>query len=66
MLLEPGDAVVVEDAVYPGTLAIMAPYRPNYITVDSDGQGMKPDKLREALKRYNLFAVVVSIYHRMT
>lgn len=49
MLLEPGEGVVVEDYVYAGTLSIMAPYEPNYVVVDSDSKGMRPDSLQDKL-----------------
>ena len=51
MLLEPGDAVVMEEAIYPGTLAILRPYNLNYITVESDEDGLRPDKLAKALEK---------------
>ena len=49
MMLDEGDSVVVEDYIYSGTLAIMNPYKPNYVAISSDQDGMRPDKLREAL-----------------
>jgi kynurenine/2-aminoadipate aminotransferase len=49
MILNEGDSIVVEDYIYSGTLAIMNPYKPNYVVVSSDKDGMRPDKLREAL-----------------
>ena len=49
MLLEPGDSVVVEEFVYSGTLSIMNPYKPNYLTIKSDEGGMRPDSLRQVL-----------------
>ncbi len=33
-----GEPVLVEDYVYAGALAIMDPYRPNYLCVASDDQ----------------------------
>ena len=49
MLLSEGDSVVVEDYIYSGTLAIMNPYKPNYLVVAGDRDGMRPDRLREVL-----------------
>ena len=49
MLLNEGDSVIVEDYIYSGTLAIMNPYKPKYLVVHSDQDGMRPDKLREVL-----------------
>ena len=50
MMMTEGGSVVIQDYVYPGSLAAMTPYNPNYIVVESDKSGMKPDKLHEALK----------------
>jgi len=44
-----GQSVVVEDFTYSGFLAMMDPYKPNYVVVDSDEEGMRPDKLEEAI-----------------
>jgi len=49
MLLDEGDSVIVEDYIYSGTLAIMNPYKPKYLVVASDQDGMRPDRLREVL-----------------
>lgn len=49
MLLTPGAPVVVEDFIYAGTLAIMEPYKPKYITVEGDHQGIRTDLLRDKL-----------------
>jgi len=51
MLLSPGDSVVVEDYIYAGTLGIMNPYKPNYIIVEGDRHGIKPDILRQKLNQ---------------
>lgn len=42
MLLEPGDAVVVEDFIFAGILGVISPYNPEYIKVQADADGMCP------------------------
>ena len=54
MLMEPGEPVVIEDYVYAGTLAIMEPYKPNYLVVPGDGNGMRSDCLRDVLSNNHL------------
>ncbi len=51
VLVDPGDAVVVEEPTFLGSLASFSPYRPRYITVPLDAQGMQVDRLEEALAR---------------
>jgi len=49
MLLQPGDSVLVEEPTYPGTIAILKPYALQFLTIESDGQGIKPESLRKLL-----------------
>ncbi len=51
VLVDPGDAIVVEEPTFLGSLASFSPYRPRYITVPLDAQGMQVDRLEEALAR---------------
>ena len=46
-----GEPVLVEDFVYSGTLAILDPYRPKYLSIEADEKGMRADKLVEAVQR---------------
>ena len=39
----------MEDFIYSGTLAILEPYKPRYLTVAGDADGMDPDALRARL-----------------
>lgn len=52
MLLDPtgGTGVVVSDYAYAGALSMMGPYRPRYVTVETDALGMVPARLREAVE----------------
>ena len=49
MILTPGQPVLVEEYVYSGTLAIMNPYDPKYLQVESDEDGMVPESLQNIL-----------------
>lgn len=49
VLLDPGEAIVVEDPTFLGALASFSPYRPRYIPVPLDAQGMQVDRLEEIL-----------------
>ena len=44
-----GDPIIVEDFIYSGTLAILEPYKPAYLTVSGDADGMDPDDLKVKL-----------------
>merc|ERR1712198_48688 len=48
MLVEPGDYMITQEPVYTGTLAILNPYKPRYIPVRCDSEGMNPTALKEA------------------
>lgn len=50
-LLDPGDAVLVENPTYLGALQAFQPYRPRLVAVDSDEEGMRPDALAAAIAR---------------
>lgn len=50
VLLEPGDAVVVENPTFLGALEILETYQVDIIPVDTDDDGMRMDKLQEALE----------------
>lgn len=51
VLVDPGDAIVVEEPTFLGSLTSFSPYRPRYVTVPLDAQGMQVDRLEEALAR---------------
>ena len=51
MSLEPGDPIVVEEFIYPGTLSALHPYCPKYLAIKSDDKGMVPEDLREKLSK---------------
>lgn len=61
VLLEPGDAVIVENPTFLGALEIFATYQVDVIGVDCDDQGMRMDKLQEVLEANPNAKVVYTI-----
>ncbi|MBW4080118.1 PLP-dependent aminotransferase family protein [Paenibacillus sp. S150] len=51
ILLDPGDAVLVEAPTYLAALQVLGSYRADIHTVKSDGHGMLPEHLEEQLRR---------------
>ena len=49
VLLDPGDAVVVECPTYVGALRALAPYEPTFVSIPVDGDGMDTAALEEQL-----------------
>lgn len=61
VLLEPGDAVIVENPTFLGALEIFATFEVDVVPVDRDGDGMRMDKLQEALESYPRAKVIYTI-----
>lgn len=61
VLLEPGDAVIVENPTFLGALEIFATFEVDVVPVDCDGDGMRMDKLQEALESYPRAKVIYTI-----
>jgi 2-aminoadipate transaminase len=60
ILIDPGDAVVVEAPTYLAALQVLGSYRADIRVVDSDEQGMLPEHLEEQLRTHRpklLYAV---------
>jgi len=51
ILVDPGDAVVVESPSYLAALQVFAAHEASFVTVGSDEHGMRVDQLERALKR---------------
>jgi 2-aminoadipate transaminase len=51
VLLNPGDAVIVEEPTYPGATHVLRNRRASFITVPCDKDGMRVDLLEEKLER---------------
>ncbi|XP_057377701.1 kynurenine/alpha-aminoadipate aminotransferase, mitochondrial-like [Daphnia carinata] len=50
MMMNLNDHVIVQEPVYAGTLAILNPYKPQYIPVQCDANGLIPEELRRSLE----------------
>ncbi|XP_046652485.1 kynurenine/alpha-aminoadipate aminotransferase, mitochondrial-like [Daphnia pulicaria] len=50
MMLNVNDHVIIQEPVYAGTLAIVNPFKPKYIPVQCDANGLIPDLLRKCLE----------------
>ena len=51
VLLSPGDRVVVESPTYLGAISAFNPYEPEYVSLETDEEGLIPESLDEALGR---------------
>src|SRR5712692_1167815 len=51
VLLERGDAVVVENPCYLAALQAFSGYEATFVSIDSDDEGMRVDQLEDAVKR---------------
>lgn len=49
LLIDPGDPVLVEDPTYVGALQAFRPYRPRFVALPMDEQGLRIDALERAL-----------------
>ncbi|XP_008058867.1 kynurenine/alpha-aminoadipate aminotransferase, mitochondrial isoform X1 [Carlito syrichta] len=52
MIINPGDNVLLDEPVYPGTLHALQPLGCNIISVASDKHGIIPDSLRDSLSKW--------------
>lgn len=50
MILEQGSTILVPEIAYAGFLAMSRPYHPDYVQIESDDDGLIPEKLLEALE----------------
>jgi len=49
LLIDPGDSVLVENPTYIGALQALRPYRPSFVTLPMDEQGLRIEGLEQAL-----------------
>lgn len=61
VLLEPGDVVIVENPTFLGALEIFATFEVEVVGVDCDTDGMRMDKLQEALEAHPKAKVIYTI-----
>ena len=53
VLIDPGDAILVENPSFLGNLQCMRLYQAKLIPVDSDAEGLLPDALEEAMRTHH-------------
>lgn len=51
VFLDEGSFVIVEDPTYVGALQAFSAYRPHYVTVGMDDDGMRTDEVEEAIRK---------------
>uniref|UniRef100_A0A1B6EA68 Aminotransferase class I/classII large domain-containing protein n=2 Tax=Clastoptera arizonana TaxID=38151 RepID=A0A1B6EA68_9HEMI len=51
MCLTQNDSIIIPHPLYPGSIDIMIPLGPNFIAIEQDRFGLRPDKLKEELER---------------
>lgn len=49
LLIDPGDVVLVEEPTYVGALQAFRPYRPSFVSLPMDEQGLRIDALEQTL-----------------
>lgn len=52
-LIDPGDAILVEDPTFLGNMQCMRLYQARLVPVESDEDGLMLDRLEEAMRRYH-------------
>ncbi|XP_045127480.1 kynurenine/alpha-aminoadipate aminotransferase, mitochondrial-like isoform X2 [Portunus trituberculatus] len=52
MMISPADYIVTQEPCYTGTLSILNPYKPQYLPVCGDQNGMCPEALKAALSKW--------------
>lgn len=50
MLLDFGNTILIPDYVYSGFLFTTKPYEPNFVRIETDENGLKPESLKESLE----------------
>jgi 2-aminoadipate transaminase len=67
VLLSPGDRVVVESPTYLGAISAFNPYEPEYLSLETDEDGLIPESLDEALGRDRIkFVYLVPTFQNPT
>lgn len=67
ILINRGDNVVVESPTYLGALSAFNPYEPNYLSIESDSEGLIPESLESILKNNEVkFVYLVPTFQNPT
>ncbi len=61
LFIDPGDCIIVESPTYLGALNAFKAYEPRFVEVELDEDGMKMDKLEEALKNNDRVKFIYAI-----
>lgn len=54
ILISPGDKIAIEAPTYLGAISAFNPYQPDYVTVQTDDDGIIPDALEAVLKTHSI------------
>jgi kynurenine/2-aminoadipate aminotransferase len=52
MILNPGDALLIEKPTYVGALAFLRPLEPEFIEIETDAEGIMPSQLASVLESW--------------
>ncbi len=63
ILIDPGDVIVAEAPTYPGAVPTFCSYQADVIQIPMDRDGMRIDRLREALGRRPKFVYTIPNFH---
>ena len=64
LFIEPGDVILVESPTFVHCVEIFEMFQARCIAVDTDDEGIRPDAVEEAIKRYHpKFVYVVPTFH---
>lgn len=67
VLINPGDKVAVEAPTYLGAIQAFTPYEPEYISLETDGDGLIPESLEQALQTQRIkFIYLVPTFQNPT
>jgi len=67
VLISKGDKIAVEAPTYLGALSAFNPYQPDYISIDTDSQGVIPESLEHVLKHHHIkFIYLVPTFQNPT
>ena len=67
VLINPGDKVAVEAPTYLGAIQAFTPYEPEYVSLETDDEGLIPDSLEHALQTQHIkFIYLVPTFQNPT
>ena len=67
VLISPGDTIALETPSYLGAISAFSAYEPNYVSIETDDEGILPESLEETLDRQNVkFIYLVTTFQNPT